>query len=199
MLETFGLTHLFEKVNHKKSRQMSSQKIVENFQNNDTRLLGALYKSQFPKLKRFVLANKGSEEQAKDVFQEAFIITWENVRKGVFVPNSNSEINGYLHRVAKNKWIDFVRSAGFKKTTVLENYHDKMEEAEENSEYKFLLIEKGLKTLKEKCRDILKRFYFQKQSMAEIAEDNGWTEQTARNNKYRCIQQLRSEMKRLKN
>jgi len=178
---------------------MSSQKIIERFQTNDSELLTTLYKSEFPKLKRFVMANNGNEDQAKDIFQEAFVVTWENIKKGIFLPRNGSEVNGYLYQVAKNKWIDFVRSVGFKKCVVLENHHDKMEETGEDKEGTFLLVEKGLKTLGDKCRDILRSFYFQKKNMAEIADAFGWTEQTARNNKYRCIQQLRSEINRLTN
>jgi RNA polymerase sigma factor (sigma-70 family) len=176
---------------------MSFQKIIEKFQTNDSELLSTLYKNEFPKLRRFVMANNGNEDQAKDIFQEAFAVTWENIKKGKFIPQNASDVKGYLYRVAKNKWLDFVRSAGFKKSVTLESYHDKMEETGEDKEGTMLLVEKGLKTLGEKCRDILRSFYYQKKNMAEIADAFGWTEQTARNNKYRCIQQLRSEIIRL--
>jgi len=178
---------------------MTFHKIVESFQSHDSKFMTALYQSEFPKLRHFVLANSGNEEQAKDIFQEAFVATWENIRRGTFTPRSNSEVNGYLFSVAKNKWIDFVRSARFKKSVTLETHHDKTEQSEDDKERKLRLIENGLKTLGEKCRDLLKRFYYQKKSMAEIANAFGWTEQTARNNKYRCIQQLRSEIKKLNN
>lgn len=178
---------------------MTFQKIVESFQTHDSKLLTKLYKSEFPKLRRFVLANNGNEDQAKDIFQEAFVITWGNIKKGTFAPTNNSEVSGYLFRVAKNKWIDFVRSAGFKKNVAFEIHHDRTEENGEDKEQAFLLVEKGLNALADKCRDILRSFYFQKKNMAQIADTFGWTEQTARNNKYRCIQQLRSEIKRLNN
>ena len=176
---------------------MSSQKIIEGFRTNDSRLLGLIYQSQFPKLKRYVIANNGDEDQAKDVFQEAFVIAWENIKKGIFIPKSNSEVNGYLYRVAKNKWLDYVRSAVYKKSETLQIQHDKMETVREDKEKELQLIENGLNSLGDRCRDILKRFYYRKESMANIADAFGWTEQTARNNKYRCIQKLRNEMDRL--
>ncbi len=178
---------------------MSSKEIIEGFLNNDSKVLGFLYQNQYPKLKHFVITNNGSNDQAKDVFQDAFIIVWTNIKKGVFTPQNGSELNGYLYRIAKNKWIDYLRSSGYKKSVLLENYHDKTDDRAEDREPAFRLIENGLKTLGEKCRDLLKRFYYKKESMAEIADSFGWTEQTARNNKYRCIQQLRSEMSKLNN
>ena len=45
------------------------------------------------------------------------------------------------------------------------------------------------------CKDVLHRFYFLKQSLSEIAADFSWTEATAKNNKYRCLQKLRGMVK----
>ncbi|HEY0040609.1 MAG TPA: hypothetical protein VGB71_08105, partial [Flavisolibacter sp.] len=45
------------------------------------------------------------------------------------------------------------------------------------------------------CRELLNRFYFQKESLRTIALAFQWTEATAKNNKYRCLQQLRELIK----
>ncbi|MFB6318427.1 RNA polymerase sigma factor [Saccharicrinis sp. FJH54] len=176
---------------------MSSRELIEGFKNNATHILSTIYSSQYIKLERYVLANNGNSEQAKDIFQEAFVALWRNIREDRFVPGSESEVNGYLYRIAKNKWLDYLRSVGYKKKTALENQHDVAEEAEGDKEQKYRLVEQGLRKLGEKCRDILSRFYFRKQSMADIADAFGWTEASARNNKYRCIQQLRENLNRL--
>jgi len=173
---------------------MSSWELIEGFKNNETHTLNRIYSNEYVKLERFVLSNNGNRDQAKDVFQEAFVVLWRNIREDVFVPESTSEVNGYLYRIAKNKWLDYLRSAGYKKNTALENQHDVAEETEGDREQKFRMVEQGLKKLGEKCRDILIRFYFRKQSMADIAHAFGWTEASARNNKYRCIQQLRDNL-----
>ncbi|MFC0875283.1 RNA polymerase sigma factor [Saccharicrinis sp. FJH2] len=173
---------------------MSSRELIEGFKNNETHTLNRIYRSQYVKLERFVLSNNGNRDQAKDVFQEAFVVLWRNIREDTFVPQNISEINGYLYRIAKNKWLDYLRSAEYKKRTILENQHDVTEETAADNEHKFRMVEQGLKKLGEKCRDILSRFYFRKQSMADIADAFGWTEASARNNKYRCIQQLRENL-----
>lgn len=173
---------------------MVSANIKQEFINNDNAVLSELYKSQFPKFEHFVLANSGNGEQARDIFQEAFIVLWIKIRSEAFVPRNRSEVNGYLYRVAKNKWLDVLRSNRFKKKITLEEQHDVMVEQQDDRERKFNMVEKGIERLGDKCRDILNRFYFKKESMADIAEAFGWTEASARNNKYRCIQQLRGKM-----
>ncbi len=44
--------------------------------------------------------------------------------------------------------------------------------------------------LGERCQEILRRFYYEKQSMKEIAEVFQLTEASAKNEKYRCMQRL---------
>jgi DNA-directed RNA polymerase specialized sigma24 family protein len=39
---------------------------------------------------------------------------------------------------------------------------------------------------------VLTLYYFMKQSMSKIAAVFSWTEATAKNNKYRCLQRLRN-------
>jgi hypothetical protein len=43
----------------------------------------------------------------------------------------------------------------------------------------------------EPCKGLLQRFYFQKHTIKQIASHFSWTDATAKNNKYRCIQKLR--------
>ena len=49
------------------------------------------------------------------------------------------------------------------------------------------------------CKEVLKQFYFLKQTMAQIASNFSWTEATAKNNKYRCLQKLRNMILAQKN
>lgn len=152
-----------------------------------------LYVINYPKVKSFVLQNSGSAEQAKDVYQEAFIAVWKNVRKGKFEPQSDTSLNGYLYQIAKNKWIDYLRSAHNRKTVsenklyVVPPHTD--EESEPESEHLELII-RAFHQLGEQCRNLLRLFYFRRKSYREIAGTLDIQEASARNQKYRCIKKL---------
>ncbi len=49
--------------------------------------------------------------------------------------------------------------------------------------------------LGEQCKEVLQLFYFKKESMKQIAARFSWTEASAKNNKYRCLQKLREMVK----
>ena len=167
---------------------------VQAVRQNDESELKALYQRNYAKVERYVLDNNGSEEEAKDVFQEAFIAVWRNVQLGKYQQQENSSLDAYLVRIAKNKWLDQLRIN--KRRPVVSLTEQVNGTAEEDGlpqiEQQALdSIKKNLGLLGQMCREVLARFYYRKESMREIAADMNWTEATARNNKYRCLQQLR--------
>ncbi len=171
----------------------SQTKLVEGIVKNDNDVLKWIYKSSYPKVERFVLANNGNKEQAKDVFQEAFISFWTNIKQGKFDPANETALLGYLFQIAKNKWLDILRSSGFKKTVQIEpGYLDSLTaEKDLDKEQYFEKLEAGFAKLGENCRELLGRFYYQKESIEKLAAYFGWTHATVKNNKYRCLEKLR--------
>jgi RNA polymerase sigma factor (sigma-70 family) len=181
-------------------KNFTQDEILFGIKSNDPKVLKWLYQSQYPKIEKYVLANNGDEDQAKDLFQESFIAVWNNVRSNKFIPENGTAITGYLYQIAKNKWLDYLRSSKYQKTTPYKPEYEKEDESEETEKIELqrhMLLE--LQKLGENCKEILKRFYFQKESMETIAKAFQWTEATARNNKYRCIQRLKEKMNTLKN
>lgn len=166
---------------------------------NDEQALKHLYKSGYSKVEKYVLNNRGSAEQAKDIYQEAFIAVWRNIQLDHFVPRSETALYGYLHQVAKNKWIDYLRSAYHKNTLgvndLLHDYEAVQELPEEQLEY-VKDIKAGFRQLADNCKEVLSRFYYRNENLKTIAEAMDWTEATARNNKYRCLERLREMVKK---
>lgn len=174
---------------------LSQEKIIEAIRRNDDKILEQIYLDGFPKVRKFVLSNQGTEDEAKDVYQEAFLAAWQNVKNDTFIPANKSAIQGYLYRIATNKWLDWLRSPKYKKTQKEDNSfysNQTADEGEDESlEDKYLQLEQGFKTLGEDCKELLKSFYYLKMGMKELAIKFGWTSQTVKNNKYRCMEKLR--------
>src|SRR5690554_780779 len=178
----------------KKYRQ---EELIAGINKNDPALLKWLYQSQYPKVERYVVANHGDHDQAKDIYQEAFLAVWKKIKSADFVVQNSTAVTGYLYKVAKNKWLDQISVRKKQQTVSLEGRSDVSdEEPTESQEPYFKLLWSQFQTMGENCQEILRRFYFQKQNMGEIARHFSWTEATARNNKYRCIQKLREKIKK---
>lgn len=166
--------------------------------NNSDPQLQQLYLANYPVVEKYVIQNSGSAEEAKDIFQEAFIAVWRNIQLEKFIPQTENSLNAYIFQVSRNKWISYLRSAVHKKTTALPEQLEDNIAAEDlsSAESDYLdAVVANFKKLGDNCREILKRFYYGKESLKHIAAGFNWTEATARNNKYRCIEKLRNLLK----
>jgi len=162
---------------------------------NDDQALRTLYGACYPGIEHYILQNNGSKDDAKDIYQEAFIAMWRNIQLDKVSFTGLEQLQGYIFRIAQYKWLDQLRSSRVKKTNPL-NGLDIAEEVpaqldKEEAEY-LAKVKLHYVTIGDQCREVLNRFYFLKQSMAEIASFFSWTEATAKNNKYRCLQKLRN-------
>lgn len=183
----------------KKPTLYSTDSFIEAIKNNNTRVLKNLYINNYPKIEILVLRNSGSIEQAKDIYQDAFLAVWQNIKQNRFIPQSESSINGYIYTVAKNKWMDILRSKKYKQTIVASQLsHFEIKDEENNSIDDDILKEKRLedvmlafKNLGEACKSLLCKFYFEKKSMKTIAKELDMDSASVRNKKYRCMQKLR--------
>jgi len=165
---------------------------------DDHHTLKALYQENYPKVEKFVLANSGSIDEAKDIYQDAFLAFWRNIQLDRFVPRNETALEGYLFTIARNKWMDQLRSGRFKLTVAYEDDHGEQADepgvSEEENAY-LVAVREHFGRLGSQCQDVLTRFYFNKQNMSTIAAAFDWTEQTARNSKYRCLQKLKEFLK----
>ena len=74
-----------------------------------------------------------------------------------------------------------------------------MKEAIEN-ELKAKLAEQVINGLKDRCRDLLLLFYEGRLKLKDIAQRMGYSsENTARNQKYKCLESVRDGIKALQN
>ena len=170
--------------------------LLDAIKNNNAIALKEFYITNYPKIEALVLKNSGSVEYAKDIYQDAFITVWQHIKSDRFVPKNNTALQGYLYRIAKNKWMDVLRSKAFKNSKslntetmrVIKNDEDENKDFE-NKNLEITMV--AFKNLGEPCKSLLKQFYFDKKSMKEIAKELQLDAASTRNKKYRCVQKLR--------
>lgn len=170
--------------------------LVSGFKKNDQKVMQEVYQITFPKFRSHVLKNSGNDAQAKDVFQEAFIACWRNIKENKLAESSNVE--AYLFTIAKHKWIDFLRSSNFRKTVHAEHLSslamvpndNEADETEKESRRK--ILQRALQQLGANCKNMLQLFYFERKSMDVISAELNIAPTSARNQKYRCMEKLRA-------
>lgn len=169
----------------------------EGLRGNDPRVIRALYDRHFPSVRQYVLQNSGTDSDAQDVFQEAVTVLWLCVKEGRIVPDTDP--GGFLYRVAKNKWLDVVRSAAYRHMKVVHNGQllERRDDVHDDVEERLVRLRGVYDKLDEKCRQVLDQFYFERKDLATIAANMGVEEESIRTIKYRCMMKLRAFRKKI--
>ena len=170
------------------------KELLEGLARDDDKALKAIYLDNFPTILRMVLQNNGSEEDAKDLFQEAMIVLYEKVQQGGF--DLYSKLKTFLYSVCRHLWLKKLQSNslhvelsdGMEDTLPLE---ETMEDHVRRDE-QFNVMQKAMGTLGEPCKTLLEDYYLHKLSMQDIAEKFGYTNpDNAKNQKYKCLMRLK--------
>lgn len=180
---------------------MTDEQIIQELKAGKyTKAIKALYK-HFPTVRGLILKNCGSKQDAEDVYQEVLIILFRKAKQADF--KLTSSLGTFLVGICRLQWMNELRKRS-KSTGDFESELDSAE-AETYSSYieeesKFKVAEKALLEIGEKCRDLLRLFYFEKLDFKNIAIKIGLSnEKVAKNQKYRCLEKARENYLSLNN
>ena len=176
---------------------LSDNEYIEGLRLSDNAVIRSVYKKFYPAIMRMVLNNNGTEQEAKDVFQESILVLYHHVQKQNFI--LSCALQTYLYSVAKRLWLKQLskKSGTFKLDerfyevddfAEAENETAVYEEREQNLEK----MHESINQLGEPCKTLLTDFYIGRMGMDELAEKFGYTNaDNAKNQKYKCLQRLK--------
>jgi RNA polymerase sigma factor (sigma-70 family) len=162
----------------------------------DESILQKIYADNYYKIRKYIITNSGTMEEAQDVYQEAFLVLWQKLRSGELDIHDKDRINAFLYRVARNKWIDHLRSKEFGSKSYLDdNSYETLEapdvEYDRDWESKVNRVAAWIQKLKPDCIKLLTGFYFERMSMRILAQEFDIDEASVKNKKYRCMERLK--------
>ncbi len=196
--------------------QFSEAELQEGFKRGDRTILSYLYRQNYAAVRSFVIANSGTDNDARDTFQEGMLAAFNNLLKQRYESREGKGLESYLRKICRFRWLERTRSAAFRHSSTMsvENLSggdggpagrssgipgqftdpsndpddslNRLIRKEEIDQARQLLARLG-----ERCRKMLYLFYYQRQSMEEIASAMELTADSAKNQKYRCLNQLR--------
>jgi len=173
--------------------ESSESSLLKRLAQNDREVIEILYRKNFRIIQSLVITNNGTNEDARDIFQESMIVLYEKCRQGNF--ELNCQISTYLYSVARRLWLkrlsQMKRFDEFADSGQFLEVNGDLSEHEKN-ETSFRLMEISMERIGEPCKSLLEAFYLQKKGMQEIAENFGYTNaDNAKNQKYKCLQRLK--------
>ena len=169
---------------------MKDSEVLERISRGDERVLDHLYKKYYRMMTKIVLSNNGTEEEAKDVYQEALLVFWQKASGGKLV--LTSKISTYLYSICLNQWRkELDRKSRLSSEEVEGAGYQGHEEKE-----RLRIVKECIEELGDVCKGVLMYYYFDGMSMQDIAKKMNFANtDTAKTKKYKCKKKLDSLIK----
>lgn len=180
---------------------MDDHKIIDLIRSGgNSKALKALYRS-FPLMQKMIRTSGGSRQDAEDIFQEALIILCTQVREKDL--RLTAKLSTYLYSICRYLWKDELKKRNTQPLdafdTGLTGPEEQALELVREADKQTTLAEKVLLDLGERCRELLLLFYHGGRKLKDIAARMGYSsENTAKNQKYKCLEAARNKLKELK-
>ncbi len=176
--------------------RFSQEEIIDGLRRRDNRILKYIYKHNYTAIQRLVLSNSGTEEDAKDLFQESLMIAFKNVRKKKKF-TLESSFQTYIYSIARLLWLKNLRDKNneydLKENQPHLEFEDPLPFNEDDLRY--AIYQRAFKELPQDCKDILQMTNDGK-SRKEIAEKLGFkSDNYISKRKHYCKEHLINKIK----
>lgn len=178
------------------NKTRTDSELLEGMRKGDSVAVSFIYKTCYPSVSHMILNNKGTEDQAKDIFQEAVIVLYDKITRDEGFELS-SKLSTFLYAICRRLWLKQLNRRNLSLDSIEQDNLDIPDIADaledhEAEEMKFNQMDVAMNKLGEPCATILKDFYINKKSMQEISDELGYSNaDNAKNQKYKCLQRLK--------
>ena len=176
----------------------SDAKVLDLIRAGDDEGLVMLYEANRKPIRAFITRNSGTEDDAEDLLQEAVIILWERVRANRF--EYTARLSTFIYATVKNLWLRRLARMRRESPIDIETQTDPVEDASsldvmiESEEAG--IVHEALLALGDPCKTLLILFYWEEQTMEQIATAlNFANAETAKAKKYQCKKALQKLLK----
>ncbi|MFD1144198.1 RNA polymerase sigma factor [Larkinella insperata] len=173
---------------------LSDDQLLAGLANGSDTVLEELYRRFFPMVLHLIINNNGSEDDAKDVYQETLIVLYEKVTTDSLA--LNCQLKTYLYSISRRLWLKQLslrnrNGISLMDTEDVASVDDDLINHEARDR-QFELMADSLERLGEPCRTLLEDFYIRHLSMQDITEKFGYTNaDNAKTQKYKCLMRLK--------
>lgn len=163
------------------------------FNKNDDTVFSELYKNYFILVKKFIIKNSGTCEDAEDIFQDTMIVLVQKLKRDDF--ELTASVKAYILGISKNLWFKKIRDS--KITLEFSEEHDSLffEEIEYSIQQEKTYLDKladYMHKITTHCKGLIHDMFMKSKPIEQIQTEYGYSSKhTALNQKYKCIEQIR--------
>lgn len=168
-------------------------KIISLFKSDKQAAISVLYENYVDALYIVIYKVVQSEEEAKDLLQDAFVKIWKNIDN---YDSSKGKLYTWVLNVARNNAIDYIRSKRSKKNKLTQGIDDAVfSNMKTNTATDHIGVNELVEKLDKKYQFILDLVYFQGYTHKEIEKEFGIPLGTVKTRLRSAILQLRKKTK----
>ena len=167
---------------------------IDGIRIGDKRILDEIYKKFYSRTQYMVIRNSGTEEDARDLFQEALIAVYDRINGRPL--ELTCKFSTFLYSICRNLWLKQLRKRNVHFIDVTgvdaEDAFPVEDELDEVTLWhdRYQLYMRKFAEIGEQCRKLLQRF-MQGADMKTIAAEFGFaSESYAKKRKFKCKEQL---------
>ena len=133
------------------------EELLDGIKNKNNTILKLVYKEYFPLIRSFILQNSGSEDDAKDIFQEAIIAIYKKSSDYDF--EITSSFKTFLYSICRQLWLKQLRNRKIHLNNIVEiteriEFDNEVDESLDDSLEK-RLFRKHFNALNKECQKLL--------------------------------------------
>jgi RNA polymerase sigma factor (sigma-70 family) len=168
--------------------------LLKGLANNEKSAIEAIYQDNYTLIQNLIVQNNGTEDDARDIFQEAMIVLYEQARSSDFV--LTCALRTYIYSVSRRLWLKKLQQNRRFETPV-ESLEETVPVEEdmathEKLNHQYVIMRTAMGKIGEPCKSLLEAFYVHHKNMLDIAAFFGYTNaDNAKNQKYKCLMRLK--------
>jgi len=175
---------------------LSEDELLAGIKAGQGAVIEAVYVAYFAKVGHWITQNSGTLEEAKDVFQDALVVVYEQLQRHDFAIQRS--FKSYLWGICRNLWLKRLRDDRVLRHATdeaLPNLADEQADALPTKTMREQLYRRYFMNLGGQCREILQRF-LQGESLRHIAHEMSLSSESyAKKRKFQCKEQLIKQIK----
>jgi RNA polymerase sigma-70 factor (ECF subfamily) len=173
--------------------------ILSGLKSGDQDLYKVLFKELYPPLIRYSATITGDIESSRELVQDIFLETWEKR----FTLSIKCSVKAYLFTSVYHKSLNWLRAFKIRdqyarNPVEIQNWFPGIIAREPDDPLRIEVIEKEIRMLPDRCREVFTRSVILGENQSEIATFLGLSPKTVENHLARAKKILRSRLKKIR-
>lgn len=188
---------MYDLINPLIMNNKSNDWYLDGLKKGDEHVTKAIFSDFAQMVDSFVVRNRGTKEDARDIFMDGLEALYRRLKKGDL--DLTCSFGTFLFAICKRLWFKKIRRKKFDAGVTLEDL-SVLKQVEEivpwiEQTERYRLMREKFEKLGEDCKKVLDLAWHSDLGMEEIANKMGWTYGYARKRKHDCQERLKGLVK----